>query len=214
MMVIFLITTGFTGPQFWGQGFKTTLGLLEVPLLESVPDYPINLVVSYMSFIIMAYNVITSIYNVLSFCTKNEKSVIEALSGLVPFISAALATYFWLDASPYIIEKHFIIFMLFIGASFAYTLLFLILNHVIKAPFKYFNRMFLPIFFGCIQANSENWFKIPKIFTEEQECFFILICFVGSIAQYLLTTFQVIDEICRFLDIWCLAIKPKGKKNE
>lgn len=79
--------------------------------------------------------------------------VTPALIGVLPYTGMSLVAYFWLNASPQIVNEHLIPWILYMGLSFGYTVGLMITAHVTHQPFPLFNVSFLPLLFGALNAN-------------------------------------------------------------
>jgi ethanolaminephosphotransferase len=79
--------------------------------------------------------------------------VAPALVGVVPYIGTSLVAFFWLNASPAIVNEHLVPWILYIGLSFGYTVGLMITAHVTHQPFPLFNIAFVPLLFGAFNAN-------------------------------------------------------------
>jgi len=83
----------------------------------------------------------------------------------------------------------------------------IVLSHLLKAPFPYFNRIYVPLLIGAINANLPSLFNKPSFFSGQREIEFIYLCMLYAIGFYLYYSISVINEICQYFDMYCLTIK-------
>lgn len=90
--------------------------------------------------------------NVIRVRRSKKLAVLPALSGLLPFFSLATMVPAWLALRPVILREHLLPFMFFLGLCFAYQVGLIIVAHLTKSPFPFFNILLLPIAIGMVDA--------------------------------------------------------------
>ncbi|KAF3907859.1 hypothetical protein ABW20_dc0104662 [Dactylellina cionopaga] len=190
VIFVYAITT-FTGGYYWHGSLMRSLG---VPQFNWIPE----------SFSV----------NVINARRAAGLRVRPALLGLAPFFALWILIPTWLYVQPVILHNHLIPFMFFIGASFAYQVGLIITAHLTKSAFPYFNVLLIPIFLGTMDSLgpflTENFgFGWPSPLGPEYEIPFVFLCLGCAYGVYGSFVFDVVMNICDYLDIWCLTIKHK-----
>jgi ethanolaminephosphotransferase len=94
-------------------------------------------------------------YNVIQARRKANKPVLEPLLGLLPYFFHTLLLVSWL-AGPNVNIVHsekILWFCFYWGATFSYQVSHLILAHITKSSFPYWNGMIIWTLMGAIDAN-------------------------------------------------------------
>ncbi|KAG0068873.1 hypothetical protein BGZ92_004812, partial [Podila epicladia] len=152
MIVVLYLVTAVTGPQIWVQTIRSGLGLSS-DFLPIIPDVQINHFLIAFGTIGLAGNIATAFQHVVKARKDKNLPVAPALVGVLPYTGMSLIAYFWLNASPQIVNEHLIPWILYMGLSFGYTVGLMITAHVTHQPFPLFNVSFLPLLFGALNAN-------------------------------------------------------------
>lgn len=159
----------------------------------------------------------SSLITVYQDCRKKGKSFRKALSELTFMVFLSLAAYFWLW-SPYTHARkdHFILFHMAVGLAFGKMATKIILAHLTKQPFPYFSGLMIPLFVGSALFNLT-----PRIFTSldlsilhQAETIYLWGFLIFAVIGYANWIYHVINSFCTFLDINCLTIKKKTKKEK
>ncbi|ORZ21512.1 hypothetical protein BCR42DRAFT_321324 [Absidia repens] len=152
MLVGVHLITGYFGPALW------TLTLEEaVPMFDwsynvetrLAGALQLNHVLILIGFLVLVLNIITAVFNVISNkrnptdYSRVNQSTLQALLGLVPFFSMCYLTYKWMLLWPDLVEEHLALFIPVLGLLFGFQVGLMILAHVAKLPFPYFN---VPVF--------------------------------------------------------------------
>jgi len=74
--------------------------------------------------------------------------VLPALLGLAPFFGMSGIAYLFLSHHEDIVHRHLLPTMLYLGIVFAYTVGLIIIGHVAKKDFPYWNMAFIPMLLG------------------------------------------------------------------
>lgn len=85
-----------------------------------------------------------------------DRSVAKALAGLFPFAFMSLLAYTWMRMWPSLVHKHLALFMPFLGLLFGHQVGLMIIAHVSKLDFPFWNNpVYLLLATGCFLAYME-----------------------------------------------------------
>ncbi|KAL0631907.1 Phosphotransferase [Maublancomyces gigas] len=220
--------TAITGGSFWQKPMLETLGL-PIPdfLPEVLGNMPFNRWYLLYGSILLTFNIFQSSQNVIHARRSKGLTIFPALAGLAPFFITWMTIPIWCYLRPEILGEHILPFIFFIGASFAYQVGLVIVAHLTKSPYPYFNILLLPIFAGTLDALGpflqerfgKDVFGWPSALGGGPYAIaYVFGCLGLSIGVYGSFVVDVITNICGFLDIWCLTIKhpwdPKEEKSQ
>lgn len=134
---ILLITTGFVGPKFWSNTLNQLFG-------TSSPYLDCTMYKFACVFIAITalFNVVCSAINVINYSKNNKESLVKKSLGLIPHLFICAFVMLWSKSSSTLIENNLIPFFLFIGFCFGHQVGLIILYHVAKKSFPYWNRMY------------------------------------------------------------------------
>jgi ethanolaminephosphotransferase len=132
-----LILTGFTGPQFWSQTVNQLLGTANENL-----NFPLYTAVCVLIAIMALFNIVCSSINVVNYSKGHNESLAKKSLGLLPHIFLCAFVMLWTKSSSTLIGYNLLPFFLFIGFCFGHQVGLIILNHVAKKSFPYWNRMY------------------------------------------------------------------------
>lgn len=106
-------------------------------------------------------------------------------------------------------------FLAFWGASFAYQVSQLILAHVTKSSFPYWNGMVIWTVVGALDANLPTLFgKEPFIQSNaERTKIFIMVSAAIAVINYLRFAKQVIWQITDFIGVACFTVRHKDESG-
>jgi ethanolaminephosphotransferase len=68
-----------------------------------------------------------------------DRSILKAFFGLTPFVAMCYLTYQWMALWPDLVDEHLALFIPVLGLLFGFQVGLMILAHVAKQPFPYFN---------------------------------------------------------------------------
>ena len=97
--------------------------------------------------------------NVIKACRKSNRPVLPALLGLAPFFIVSGIAYVFLSHHEDIVYMHLLPTMLYLGVVFAYTVGTIIIAHVAKKDFPYWNITFLPLIAGLADDYITPFFR-------------------------------------------------------
>ncbi|KAJ1988193.1 hypothetical protein H4R33_002525 [Dimargaris cristalligena] len=199
--------TGYFGPGMWQIDYKTMIPLPSA-LVDHLPSGALNHFFVVVGLVTMLPNIFNSIHNVFEARRQARLPILPALVSFLPFVFASTMAYLWLDASTGLLTQHLVAFFAFVTFGFGYTVGRMIVAHVTKASFPIFNMMFIPILVGAVNANLAQR-GLPHLFPLAQEHYYVYFCVAYAVVVYLHFAMTVINQICQYLDIWCLTIKHK-----
>ena len=200
-LVAVYLWTGFVGPQWWSQSANSYFRL---PVW--VPALQINELIICFAVSMVVFALIASLFNTLSSCRQQKKSLPLAMAGLLPFIFQTVAVVSWLEYSPHIFQNHFITFAMFMTFAFGNIVGRMIVAHVVNQDFPYFNINLVLLGIGATLSASHKYYPL---LTQQQEVLYLRSIVVIAFIIHLRFILNVINDICSFLDINCLTIKRK-----
>lgn len=146
------------GPQFWDQKIFTFLHIAHLPLINKMPNLPLN--ESFMVFagFGLSSNILQSYLNVRRATLAKKVSTIRPLLRLFPFLFTVLVQIAWLSHpqynNSYIIDSAaFVPFLCAWGLQFAHMVGRMILAHVTSTPFPVWDWVWAWSIAGAMDAN-------------------------------------------------------------
>ncbi|KAK0565245.1 hypothetical protein OC861_003857 [Tilletia horrida] len=225
--LIYLITAVAGGPSFWDQGLLNLSGLAGVDAIRNGPKWllrlnaPLSEAFLVFGAVGLAFNVVASYTNVLAAVTKKRKEVgksvsktsaavsIKPLFGLIPLVVQLVGNTVWATArnQQVMVDGHaFIPFLSYWGIAFAYNVGLLIVAHVTKAPFPYWNAAAVWSVLGAIDASLAT----PIIqSTPERTRLTIYVSLAAAFVLYGHFCYHVITTITKEIGVPCFVVKPK-----
>ncbi|CAD6977284.1 unnamed protein product [Tilletia controversa] len=171
IVAVYVITAVAGGPTFWDQGILNVTGLAKIDGVQKVfARFNVPLSEAFLIFgaIGLAFNVVASYSNVLAAVSKKRQqagksaasasagSSLKPLLGLLPLLVQIAGNTVWVTAQKQqiMVDGHaFIPFLSYWGIAFAYNVGLLIVAHVTKAPFPYWNAAAVWSVIGAIDAS-------------------------------------------------------------
>ena len=148
-----------SGPEFWDRDFLATTHLDKYPVvLQYVSRIGLNDAFMVLGGVVLAYNIVTSYYNVYKARVSSDQGPFLPLLLLLPFPISVAIEVFWLS-SPSVNESmilHSTLFVPFLcawGLQFAHQVSRIILAHVTKTPFPWWDAMWIWSIVGAVDAN-------------------------------------------------------------
>ncbi|ODN74868.1 hypothetical protein L202_07172 [Cryptococcus amylolentus CBS 6039] len=194
------------------------LGIAKHVTLETVPAN-----VAFMAFGAVGTlgNIATSYINVISARRKAGKPILPPLAGLLPFFTHTGLLVAWLHSEirggVCIVHDHRILpFIGYWGMAFSYQVSQLILAHVTKSPFPYWNGMMIFTLFGAIDANMGSLFgREPLVQSSPVAAnVFIWMSFFVALFNYIRFAREVIWQICEYTGLACFTVRHKDKDGK
>jgi len=212
MITIYYFVTAFKGPEFWSQ---TIFDLIPIdpPFFfpKILADLPLNYHFLVFSAISLGANIIQSSLNVINARRKSNQPIAPALLGLSPFFVVSAVAYTFLTHHEEIVHQHLLPTMLYLGIVFAYTVGTIIIGHVAKKDFPYWNILFLPLFLGLADVYITPHFREEPYISGEYVLGTVLMAFGLSLGVYGGFVIDCIFTMCDYLDMNCLTVKKKDK---
>ncbi|KAL1922774.1 uncharacterized protein VTP21DRAFT_9150 [Calcarisporiella thermophila] len=210
VMIICIHTcTGLYGRAFWENDLNALLGLSN-PWL---PRLQLNHALLLFGAIGVIFNVVAAIKNVLKSRRHPDLSHFARFKGLIPFAFLAVVVVVWLNASPSILQDHFLPFALYYGLTLGYMVGAMILAYLMMAPFPLNNVLIWPLVAGATNANLPYLLSVKPLFAGRAELVYLYTCLIAGFVLYFHFAISVINEICAFCDINCLTVKKKSDAN-
>ena len=147
------------GPEFWDRDFLATTHLDRYPIvLEYAPRLGLNDAFMVLGGVVLAYNIVTSYYNVYKARVQNDQGPFLPLLLLLPFPISVAIEIFWLSSpsfkeSTILNSALFVPFLCTWGLQFAHQVSRIILAHVTKQPFPWWDAMWIWSIVGAVDAN-------------------------------------------------------------
>ncbi|KAF7340906.1 Choline ethanolaminephosphotransferase [Mycena sanguinolenta] len=209
------------GPSFWDTGILTFLRLTNVPVINQLPDMPLN--DSFMVFgaFGVAFNVQASYRNVRRARLAAGKPTVQPLMLLLPFVVSAGIQALWLvhpryDDSAIINSPLFVPFLCAWGLQFAHQVGRMILAHVTSSPFPWWDWMWVWSLCGAVDANLPMLVgRAPIVQTNEtNRAVVVYLTLAVSFVAYARFCTLVINEITNFMGIACFTVRKKDKDGK
>jgi len=165
-------------------------------------------------------NIVNSYVNVLAARRKSGKQLLTPLLGYLPFMTHTLILVLWLQAGvrggqEMIQSSRLLPFIGYWGMSFSYQVSQLILAHVTKSPFPYWNGMMVYSTFGMLDANAQYLFGRQPLVQNSSGAadVFIYMSFFVALFNYIRFAREVIWQICEHTGIACFTVRHKDSKG-
>ncbi|KAK4686321.1 hypothetical protein P7C73_g3815, partial [Tremellales sp. Uapishka_1] len=187
----------------------------------SLESLPVN--VGFMAFAGLGTigNIVNAYWNVILSRRKANKPILPPLLGLLPFITHTTILLAWLHAElrggvSLVNDARLLPFMGYWGMSFSYQVSQLILAHVTKSPFPYWNGMMLFSLFGAIDANSMWLFGREPLVqnTPYTANVFVWMSFLLALFNYIRFAREVIWQITEHTGIACFTVRHKDSNGQ
>lgn len=201
--------SGYFGPQIW-----------DIPLddIFGYPEYLVPYVLRDLWPPIILFAFCTAqlpgcIYHVVIARRNADLPVLPTFLEWTPFLIFAGSIIAWLGSEhSYLLkDNHLALFCLVLSFVFGRLTTKIILHHLTRQPFPYWTVLLLPLIGGAVLVHLPSCGLDP--ITPDFEYLYLQAYFVFAAIVYGNWAWKVIDRICAFLDINCLTIKQKEKKN-
>eukprot|EP00158_Paraphelidium_tribonemae_P005070 Partr_v1_DN27141_c0_g2_i5_m15773 putative phosphotransferase 1 len=187
--------TGFVGPLFWSQSANSLFGLP-----QWMPQLMLNEFMIYSTSTLLLHVFASSFHSVYVKCRADNKSYLQALLGLLPFVYFAGVLCLWLHNSPQLMSANMVAVLLFVCFAFGNIVGRMIVDHVVHEEFPYFNPNLALMTAGLIMSRF-------GILAGPVEILYLYACISISLFLHAHFCVDVIDQICEYLDINCLTLK-------
>lgn len=157
--VLFIVSGAAGGPAFFARGMLSVLGIDGVPWVRAHlarANWSVGEVLAVGAASGLFFNALTACGNVVRRCREQRVSIVRPLCALVPFAVQVAANVCWAEGNRRMVYEHapaFVPFVLFWGLSFAYLVGIVIVAHVCRMPFPYWNVTCVVSIVGAVDAN-------------------------------------------------------------
>ncbi|KAF9554059.1 Choline/ethanolaminephosphotransferase [Agrocybe pediades] len=227
MIVVIYLITGYYGTGFWEQRIWTFTGLSRVPLINKLPNLPLNEAFMVFGAFGLAFNIITSYMNVRRAAKALKRSQEQfhtpPLLLLLPFLFTALLQIAWLshpkfDDSYIIDSAAFVPFLCAWGLQFAHMVGRMILAHVTggreEGRFPIWDWVWVWSVIGAVDANLPLFGIAPIIQRSQRHTsYFVWLTLIVSFVAYARFVTLVIGDITNYLGIACFTVRKKDEKG-
>ncbi|KAI0029498.1 choline ethanolaminephosphotransferase [Vararia minispora EC-137] len=218
---IYVISSIF-GSSFWDQRILTVSGLENNETITAlVPNVGINETFMFFAGWGLAFNILSSYWNVYQSCRAKDTSTLKPLLYLLPFPVSAALQVLWMN-NPSLSDSHilksrvFVPFLCSWGLQFAHQVGRMILAHVTGQPFPWWDSMWLWSIVAAIDANLPYLIgREPLIQSSSRNTeMFIYLALAVSAVTYIRFVTLVINDITNFLGIACLTVRKRDTHGE
>ncbi|RAH75576.1 aminoalcoholphosphotransferase [Aspergillus aculeatinus CBS 121060] len=216
LCVVFGFTAYMGGGSFWHQPMLETVGL---PKPDFLPDqlYGMAFTQWYMVYgaVLLFFATGSSIVHVMKIRSERGQDPIKPLFGLLPLVAVWTFVPAYLYLQPTILENYAIPFCLYVGLVNAYAVGRMIIAHLTKTSFPYFNMLLVPLALATIDSVGDKYGVWSSLLGGEVgQAAFLWVCLGLSIGVYGSFVHDIITTICDYVDIWCLTIKHPQPRVE
>ncbi|KAF8435748.1 choline ethanolaminephosphotransferase [Boletus edulis BED1] len=222
LMIVFIyVISGIFGPSFWDQRFLTFTHLRNIPqVVDIVPDIGLNEAFMVFAASGLAFNIVSSYGNVYKAMRATGRSTLKPLVLLLPFVVSTVLQVLWL-LHPSFYHSNIIHSPLFLpvmcawGLQFAHHVGRMILSHVTKTPFPWWDPMWIWSAIGVLDAHLPNLLHRSPIIqsTPRRTAIFVYLTLIISfIAHARFCTF-VIRDITEYLGMACFTVRKKDAEG-
>ncbi|KAH0837788.1 hypothetical protein J3R83DRAFT_5968 [Lanmaoa asiatica] len=222
MIVLIYIISGIFGPSFWDQRFLMFTHLDHIPqVVGTVPDIRLNEAFMVFAAFGLAFNIVSSYWNVYKATRATGRSTLKPLAFLLPFVVSAALQVLWLLHSSFhhsdiIHSPLFLPSMCAWGLQFAHHVGRMILSHVTNTPFPWWNSMWIWNAIGVIDAHLPDLLGRSPIIqsTPRRTAIYVYLTLAISLITYGRFCTLVIREITEYLGIACFTVRKKDAEGK
>jgi len=209
LCIVFFITFLKGGASFWQQSVMKSLGIGKSAL---IPDFmyeqPWTECFMVYGGMVLVFNTVQSAINVMKVRKERGQDPARALLGLIPTGVTWVLVTAYLALQPTILHNHLVPFVFFVGLVNAYSVGQMIVAHLAKARFPYYNILVVPLALGVVDSLGPRLGLWPSALGDGvYQVAFVFLCLGLGLGVYGSFVYDVITSICDYLDIWCLTIK-------
>ncbi|KAI8344087.1 CDP-alcohol phosphatidyltransferase-domain-containing protein [Chlamydoabsidia padenii] len=217
MLVAVHLTSGYFGPAVWTLRLDEAFKMIDWTNnhhTRLIGTLQLNHLLIVIGFLVLILNIVTGLINVISvklkptdYSSGKDRSIVKAMLGLTPFITMCYLSYHWMCLWPDLVSEHLALFIIIIGLFLGYQVGLMIVAHVAKLSFPYFN---LPVIGLLSLGNVYAYLENEGYLSNAKDHRTIVLCMlVFAVLQYVTFALSTIRQICHFLNIGCLYIKHK-----
>lgn len=213
---VYLLAGFFGGPTLYLQGVLDATGLAKVPYVRehyAWANYPVTDLLMVFAVVGMVANAVGGYGNVYKACVRQNRSVYKPLLGLLPFVVLTVSNVLWMtgsDSRIFVEGSVFLPFVFYWGLNFAYLVGLLIIAHVCRGPFPYWNWMYIPSVLGAIDANLSQPILQTSVQATQRTVYGALLL---SVIVYGYFVYDVITTITEETGRPCFTVVPKERKE-
>lgn len=206
----------FGGPSFYLQGVFNATGLSKVPYVRenlAWANWPVSDILVSLAIAGLIGNALASYGNVYKACVREKRSVFKPLLGLIPFVVLTTSNVAWMlgnQSQLFVQGPLFVPFLIFWGLSFAYLVGLVIISHVCKGPFPYWNWIFVPSILGAVDAHLPQSILQNSAIATQWTVYGALLL---SSAVYAYFVYDVISTITEETGKPCFTVVSKDRKD-
>jgi len=222
MIVAIYTITGLFGPSFWDQPFLTFTKLDSVPAVaERIPNIGLNEAFMVFGAFALAFNILSSYFNVFNSRVTSNQNPFVPLLLLLPFPISVGMELFWLSApsfreSTILHSPLFLPFLCAWGLQFAHQVSRMILAHLTKTPFPWWDSMWIWSIIGAVDANLPFLIDRPSLIQSSfrNTAIFVYVTLAVSFISYARFCTLVIWDITNYLGIACFTVRKKDSHGD
>lgn len=146
LCLVFAFTAYEGGGSFWHRPMLETVGLSKLDWLpESIYNMDFTQWYLFYGALILFFATGTSILHVMQARRERGQDPFQPLYGLLPIVAIWVFVPAYLYLQPHILENHLVAFLLYVGLINAYAVGRIIVGHLVKTSFPYFNILMVPL---------------------------------------------------------------------
>lgn len=146
LCVVFGFTAYEGGGSFWHRPMLETVGVPKLDWMsESLYELPFTQWYLIYGAFLLFFATGSSILHVMQVRIKRGQDPVKPLYGLLPLVGTWTFVPAYLYLQPTILENHLVPFILYVGLINAYAVGRMIVGHLVKTDFPYFNILQVPL---------------------------------------------------------------------
>lgn len=162
--VVYAFTAYVGGGSFWHRPMFETIGLPKLDwMAESM--YKMDFTQWYLIYgaLILFFATGTSILHVMQVRRERGQDPFQPLYGLLPLVATWTFIPAYLYLQPDILENHLVAFMLYVGLINAYAVGRMIVGHLVKTSFPYFDILLIPLALAVVDSAGPFFNLWPSV---------------------------------------------------
>ncbi|KAJ9202954.1 hypothetical protein DTO032I3_3328 [Paecilomyces variotii] len=209
LCIVFAFTAYQGGASFWHRSMFETIGVSKTDIIpEQIYNMPFTQWYIIYGAVMLFFATGSSIVHVINSRRARGLDPYQPLLGLLPLVATWTLVPGYLYLQPTILENHLIPFVLYVGLINAYSVGRMIVAHLVKTDFPYFNILLLPLAVGVLDSLAPRFGLWPSVLGDgPYQVPFVFLCLGLALGVYGSFVHDVITTICDYIDIWCLTIK-------
>ncbi|OLL23093.1 putative CDP-alcohol phosphatidyltransferase class-I family protein [Neolecta irregularis DAH-3] len=200
--------------HFWEQ---TVFSVIHITAPKAFPAYIKTFRVndSFVAFGMasLTLGIVAACINVVQFRRKEGLSSLRPLLDLLPFTLGISLSVAWIYANPILLER-MVLLECTIGTVFSYTVGHVIVRHVTKSEFSYWNKLLTPLLFFWADSYLLPFYGFKSSLAGENSVLWLYAYFGLAVGIHGSFCIDVIYTMCDYFDMNCLTIKYQDKKTK